>query len=127
VASRSGCSKTERTKVATIDQFPFEILEAKLAIKCDRQRCQVAPDSTVAIAAFIPPWASEITNSTPARPRATRERRNSVHPAVSSVVTMSNPMISRRPSALAAVAITADTFTTRPPSRIRCASASIHK
>jgi hypothetical protein len=38
---------------------------------------------------------------------------------------MSKPMISRRPSAFEAVAITAETFTTRPPSRTLCVTASI--
>jgi hypothetical protein len=46
--------------------------------------------------------------------------------AVDSVVTMSNPMISRRPSPLTAVATTAETFTTRPPSRTFWVRASIH-
>ena len=66
--------------------------------------------------ALIPPWASEITNSTPLSPRATSERRNAVQAAVSSVVAMSKPMISRVPSLLTAVAMTAATLTTRPPS-----------
>lgn len=68
-----------------------------------------------------------MTSSTPVRPRATSERKNSVHAAVSSVVTMSNPAISRRPSELATVAITAETLTTRPPSRTFWVSASIHR
>jgi hypothetical protein len=68
-----------------------------------------------------------MTSSTPDRPRATRPRRNSVQLAVSSLVTMSNPTISRRPSQFAAVAITAVTFTTRPPSRTFWVSPSIHK
>ena len=43
------------------------------------------------------------------------------------MVAMSRPMISRLPSALTAVAITAATLTTRPPSRTRWVSASIHR
>jgi hypothetical protein len=98
-----------------------------MAMKCVRHRCQEASDRTWAIAALIPPWASEITSSTPDRPRATRPRRNSVHASVDSAVTIPNPMISRRPSRLTAVAITADTFTTRPPSRTFWVRASIHR
>ena len=42
-----------------------------------RQRCQVAL-STLAIAAFSPSWASEITSLTPRRPR--RERAQELGP-----------------------------------------------
>ena len=87
----------------------------------------MASANTWAMAALIPPWASEMTSSTPEIPRATRERRKAVQAAVSSVVTMSKPTISRYPSALTAVAITADTLTTRPPSRTRWVTASIHR
>ena len=68
-----------------------------------------------------------MTSSTPDSPRFTRLRRNVVQASVSSVVTTSKPTTSRLPSALTAVAITAETFTTRPPSRTRCVKASIHK
>lgn len=51
VVSASGCSKIERTGVATIPQEAFGTLEAGLAMKWVRQRCQVASASTVAIAA----------------------------------------------------------------------------
>jgi len=40
---------------------------------------------------------------------------------------MLNPMGSRRPSKVTAVAITAETFTTRPPSRTLWVNASIHR
>jgi hypothetical protein len=79
------------------------------------------------MAALIPPWASEITSSTPVSPRATSERRKAVQAAVSSVVTMSKPTISRCPSALVAVAMTTETLTTRPPSLTRWVRASIHR
>jgi hypothetical protein len=69
-----------------------------MAMKCVRHLCQMAPARTEAMAALMPPWASEMTSSTPLRPRATNERRNSDQAAVSSVVTMSKPTISRRPS-----------------------------
>ena len=85
-----------------------------------------ASAKTAPIAALMPPWASETTSSTPQSPRATSERKNAVQPAVSSVVTMSKPTISRRPSTLVAVAMTTETLTTRPPSRTRWVSASIH-
>src|SRR3546814_2493705 len=45
-------------------------------MKCTRQRCQVAP-STLAMAAFSPSCASEVTSFTPRRPRRASERRNS--------------------------------------------------
>ena len=96
-------------------------------MKWVRQRCQLAPESTWAMAALIPPCASEMTSSTPLSPRATSERRKAVQAAVSSVVVISKPTISRVPSLLTAVAITAATFTTRPPSRTRWVSASIHR
>ena len=95
-------------------------------MKWVRHRCQDASRNTAAIAALMPPWASAMTSSTPDRPRATRDRKNAVQAAVDSAVTMSNPMISRRPSTLTAVAITADTFTTRPLSRTFWVKASIH-
>ena len=127
VASRSGCSKIERTRVAIMGQDVFGTRDAKFAMKCVRHLCHEASARTAAMAALMPPWASEMTRSTPDSPRATSERRNAVQAAVSSVVTMSKPTISRRPSALVAVAMTAETFTTRPPSRTRCVTASIHK
>src|SRR6185436_116557 len=39
--------------------------------KCTVQRCQAQP-RTLAIAAFRPPWASEIASWTPTRPRLTK-------------------------------------------------------
>ena len=96
-------------------------------MKCVRQRCQEASASTAAMAVLMPPCASEMTSSTPLSPRATRLRKKAVHAAVSSVVTMSNPTTVRRPSAFEAVAMTTATFTTRPPSRTRWVSASIHR
>ena len=113
--------------MAIIGHDALGALVARLAMKWVRQRCHEASPRTAAMAALMPPWASEMTSSTPDRPRATSERRNAVHPAVSSVVTMSNPTISRRPSTLTAVAITAETLTTRPPSRTFCVKASIHR
>ena len=37
-------------------------------MKCVRQRCQAAPENTVAMASFRPWWASEMTSSTPPSP-----------------------------------------------------------
>jgi hypothetical protein len=128
VLSRSGWSKIDRTRVAIIGQVA-------LVDPGGQVRHEVGPaplpglasESTAAMAALMPPWASEMTSSTPLSPRATRERRKAVQAAVSSVVTMSKPTISRVPSALTAVAMTAETLTTRPPSLTRWVSASIHR
>jgi hypothetical protein len=68
-----------------------------------------------------------MTSSTPLSPRATKERKKAVQASVSSVVTTSKPTISRRPSALVAVAMTIEMLTTRPPSRTRWVRASIHR
>jgi MFS family permease len=68
-------------------------------------------------AALMPVWASLITSLTPPRPRARRDRRNSVQNVSASDGPMPKPMISRRPSVLAATAIIAGTGTIRPPWR----------
>jgi len=52
--SRSGCSNTERTKVATIGHDAFGTRLAKFAMKCVLQRCQLEPESTVEMAALMP-------------------------------------------------------------------------
>src|SRR5437870_6775232 len=78
VVSASGCSKTERTSVATIACADFGTRVSRLRTKCVRQRCQLAPGNTPAIAFFKPSWASEITSCTPDRPRATSDRKNAV-------------------------------------------------
>ena len=88
--------------------------------------CHVAPGSTAAMAPFNPSWASETTSCTPDRPRATRPRRNAVHPAPSSTVITSTPSTSRFPSAFTPVASTTATFCTRPSSRTRWTRASTH-
>jgi len=77
-----------------------------------------------AIAATSPGWASEVTKTTPDRPRATRPRKNASHPAPSSLLETSRPRISRWPPALTPVAISACTSTVRPPSRTRTVIAS---
>src|ERR1700751_5656362 len=48
-----------------------------LRIKCTRQRCQVAC-RTLATAALMPSWASEITSLTLRRPRRASLRRNAL-------------------------------------------------
>ena len=93
-------------------------------MKWVRHRCQLAPANTVAIASFSLWCASEVTRSTPLRPRPTRERRNASQKAPSSLVPTSMPRISRLPSALTAVATTTLTFTMRPSSRTFWVSAS---
>ena len=55
-------------------------------MKWVRHRCQLAPGRVERIASTRPTCASEITNVTPARPRATRPRRNANQRAPSSVV-----------------------------------------
>ena len=44
-------------------------------MKWVRQRCQLAPANTAAMAFFSPRWASEVTSSTPLSPRAVSEHR----------------------------------------------------
>ena len=44
-------------------------------MKWVRQRCQLAPVNTAAMAFFSPWWASEVTSSTPLSPRAVNEHR----------------------------------------------------
>ncbi len=83
---------------------------------CRRHLCQVAP-STWAMASFRPSWASEITSFTPFRPRRLSERRKSIQKGAASDWPTLKPMISRRPSVLAATAIITATETIRPPWR----------
>ena len=71
-----------RTMVATPGWAPLGTRVSRLAMKWVRQRCQLAPANTAAMA-FSPPafagagsgWASEVTTSTPLSPRAVSERR----------------------------------------------------
>lgn len=83
-------------------------------MKCTRQRCHVAPVSTVAIAAFRPSCACEITNRTPLRPRRFSSRKNAVQKAASSDGPTSTPSTRRSPSALTPIATTVAIETTRP-------------
>jgi hypothetical protein len=80
-----------------------------VALKWTRQRCQEAC-STLATAALMPSWASEITSLTPRRPRRASLRRNSVQNA------SSGPVAKFYPSAGARAANTADIG---PPIRTR--------
>ena len=72
-----------RTMVATPGWAPLGTRVSRLAMKWVRQRCQLAPANTAAMAFFSPPcfrrgrlwWASEVTTSTPLSPRAVSERR----------------------------------------------------
>lgn len=81
--------------------------------KCTRQCCHEV-ESTRATAALMPSWASEMTSSTPERPRATSLRRNSVQKVAASEGPTSSPSTSRWPSALTPMAKIAATETTRP-------------
>ena len=69
------------------------------------------------MAFFSPSWASEITSFTPLRPRLFNERRKSIQNGAASDRPTFNPMISRRPSVLAATAIITATEMIRPPWR----------
>ena len=86
-------------------------------MKCTRQRCQVAPVSERAMAAFSPSWASEITSLVPFRPRLARLFRKADQKVSASDGPMCSPTISRRPSVFTATATIAATETMRPPSR----------
>jgi hypothetical protein len=57
----SGCSKTERTRVANMDWAALGTRVSRLRMAWVRQRCQEAPSRTAAMAALRPSWASEIT------------------------------------------------------------------
>ena len=96
-------------------------------MKWVRQRCQLAPSSTAAIAPLSPSWASLVTSRTPDSPRVTKPRRNPVQLAPSSALPSSSPSSSRCPSALQAVATSTAVLQTRPPSRTFIDSASIHR
>ena len=82
-------------------------------MKCTRQRCQLAPSSTVSIAAFRPVCASLMTSCVPVSPRAFSERRNAVQNAPSSLSPTAKPSTSRCPSAATPVAMTTAWETTR--------------
>ena len=68
--SASGWAKIVRIAAATISALPLGTTARTLRMKCTRHRCQAAPSSTEAIAAFRPVWASLMTSCTPPRPRA---------------------------------------------------------
>ena len=86
-------------------------------MKWTRQRCQVAPCRTLAVAAFKPSCASEITRATSLNPRRTSERRNTVQKAWSSLGPTSTPRTWRHPSAVTPTATTVAIEVTRPASR----------
>ena len=78
-----------------------------------RQRCHVACN-TLAMAALMPSWASEITSLTPRKPRRASVRRKSVQKVSASEGPMAMPNTSRRPSALTPTATVTATDTMRP-------------
>ena len=82
-------------------------------MKWTRQRCQVAL-RILAIAAFRPSWASEMTSFTPRRPRRASLRRKAVQKGSASEGPMSMPSTSRRPSVLTPTATITATETIRP-------------
>ena len=68
-----------RTMVATPGWARLGNRVSRLAMKWVRQRCQLAPVNTAAMAFFSPWWASEVTSSTPLSPRAVSDRRKASH------------------------------------------------
>ena len=82
-------------------------------MKWTRQRCQVAPLSTLLMAAFSPSWLSLITSCTPFRPRPTRLRRNSLQNGSLSLAPVARPSTRRSPVSQTPMAITAARLTMR--------------
>ena len=117
--SASGWAKMVRIAAATIVWEPLGTWASTLRRKCTRQRCQVAPSITAAMAALSPAWASEITSLVPVSPRVLSERRNAVQKAPSSESPTANPRTSRRPSEVTPVATTIAWETTREPLPLR--------
>ena len=70
-----GADHARRSWVATPGWARLGTRVSRLAMKWVRQRCQLAPVNTAAMAFFSPWWASEVTSSTPLRPRAVSDRR----------------------------------------------------
>lgn len=82
-----------------------------------RHRCHAVPGRFAAIASTRPRWASEVTSSTPDRPRATRSAKNPFQACPVSLVTTFSPRTSRWPSVYTPVATSTTALTTRPFSR----------
>src|SRR5215216_4553422 len=59
----------------TICWAPFGTKESAFLMKCTRHLCQLAPVKTASTAPLSPWWASLVTNRTPERPLATKERK----------------------------------------------------
>ena len=70
-----GADHARRSWVATPGWARLGTRVSRLAMKWVRQRCQLALANTAAMAFFSPWWASEVTSSTPLRPRAVSDRR----------------------------------------------------
>jgi hypothetical protein len=60
-----GWAKTVRMAAATISLLPRGTRAGMLRMKCNQQRCQLAPSSTALMATVGPAWASELTSSVP--------------------------------------------------------------
>ena len=67
-----GAYHARRSWVATPGWARLGTRVSRLAMKWVRQRCQLAPANTAAMAFFSPWWASEVTSSTPLRPPGQR-------------------------------------------------------
>ena len=70
-----GAHHARRSWVATPGWARLGTRVSRLAMKWVRQRCQLAPANTAAMAFFSPWRASEVTTFTPLNPRAVSERR----------------------------------------------------
>ena len=112
-ASASSWAKAVAMKAETTRRPLLPACASTLRMKWTRQRCQVA-FSTLATAALMPSWASEMTSLTPRRPRRASLRRNSVQNVSASEGPMSMPSTSRRPSLLTPTATITATETMRP-------------
>ena len=62
--ARSGCAKIVRTIAAAGSRAECGIVASRLRMKCTRQRCQLAPDSTIESAFRSPSRASKMTSFT---------------------------------------------------------------
>ena len=85
-------------------------------MKWTRHLCQEAL-STLATAALMPSWPSEMTSFTPLKPRRVSFLRNAVQKVSASEASMSMPSTSRLPFELTPTAVITATETMRPPCR----------
>src|SRR5215211_5273509 len=108
--SSASLANRQRKPSATLRHFcwaPFGTKERAFLMKCTRHLCQLAPVKTASTAPLSPRWASLVTNRTPDRPLATKERKKESQKEPSSLGPTSNPKTSLSPlSAFTPTAIT---------------------